>query len=125
MTDTKNPSATSNSRTDTLRWVVAFALTAVAIGANGYYSDVAFLYRLVGVVVLVGIALAVIATTAKGKEFQGLFKEARAEVRRITWPSKQETLTTSGVVVVAVLISALVLWAIDAALGALVSLVVG
>jgi len=125
MTETKNPAVPAKSSVDALKWIVAVVLAAIAIGLNGYYSEVAFLYRLVGVVVIVGAALGLAASTSKGREFQGLIKEARAEVRRITWPSKQETLTTSGVVVVAVLISSLVLWAIDAALGALVSMVVG
>jgi preprotein translocase subunit SecE len=124
MTETKAPPASSSGQ-DAVKWVVAVVLTIGAVAANGYYSDAAFLYRLVGVVVAIGLAIGVAATTTKGRELQGLFKEARAEVRRITWPSRQETLSTSGVVVVAVLISALVLWAIDAALGALVSLVVG
>lgn len=124
MTDTKNTPVGSNGA-DTLKWVFAILLAVAAIGANGYFAEVAFLYRLVGVVVVLGLSIGIAATTAKGREFQGLIKEARAEVRRITWPSKQETLTTSGVVVVAVVISALVLWAIDTALGALVSLVVG
>jgi len=124
MSDSK-AAMSGNSAADALKWVASLALVAIAVGGNGYYSEAAFLYRLVAVVVLVSAALAIASTTSKGKDFLDLIKEARAEVRRITWPSKQETLTTSGVVVVAVLVSALVLWAIDAALGALVSLLVG
>jgi preprotein translocase subunit SecE len=47
-------------------------------------------------------------------------KEVRAEMGRVTWPSRKETLATSALVVVIVLIIAVYLWGSDMLLTAAV-----
>lgn len=44
------------------------------------------------------------------------FKEVRAELKRVTWPSKKETLGATSVVVVLVMIMAIYLGLVDAGL---------
>lgn len=110
---------------DVLLWIFGTVLVVVAIGANHYFSDQPFLYRLVGVVFLFALSLFALSKTQKGTEFLALLKDARAEVRRVVWPTKQETWSTAGIVIVVVFISALVLWGVDYALGSLVSYFIG
>lgn len=115
----------ASSSLDLAKWGVSFVLVLIAIAGNAYFSDQPFLYRLVGVVVLIGAAGFVAATTVKGSQLVALIKDARAEARRVVWPTKQETWTTSAIVVVVVLISALILWGVDYLLGASVSYIIG
>ena len=54
-----------------------------------------------------------------------LLKEARSEIRRVVWPSNQETTQTTLVVLVLIVIFALILWGLDSLLGWIVSSVIG
>lgn len=54
-----------------------------------------------------------------------LAKEARVEIRKVVWPSRQETTQTTLIVVAVVLVMALLLWGLDSLLGWLVSMIVG
>ena len=62
---------------------------------------------------------------AKGQAFFALAKEARAEIRKVVWPTRQETTQTTLIVVAVVLVMALLLWGLDTLLGWLVSMIVG
>jgi preprotein translocase subunit SecE len=117
--------AEPSSSLDALKWVFAILLVAAAVVGNSYFSEEAFLYRLIGVLVLAVVAAAIAAQTVRGKAFTALLKDARAEVRRVVWPTRQETLQTTGIVVLFVAFMALVLWLLDMLLGAGISELVG
>ncbi len=97
---------------------VAFLL-AVA-GIAGYYylegSAIAFsgLLRVVSVLLGLMMAAAVLWTTESGQRFFGFSKESVAEAKRVVWPTKKETLQTTGVVVVFAVVMAIFLWTVDA-----------
>ena len=63
--------------------------------------------------------------TAKGQSFFNLVKEARIEIRKVVWPTRQETTQTTLMVVAVVLVMALLLWGLDSLLGWIVSSIVG
>jgi preprotein translocase subunit SecE len=63
--------------------------------------------------------------TSKGGAFLKLVKESRQEIRRVVWPTRQETTQTTLMVAVVVVVMGLILWGLDTALNALVSLVIG
>jgi preprotein translocase subunit SecE len=75
--------------------------------------------------VLAVVAGAVALQTTRGQAFFELAKEARIEIRKVVWPTRQETTQTTLIVVAVVLVMALLLWGLDALLGWLVSFVVG
>lgn len=115
----------ATSRFDGLKWIVVFALVAVGVVANSYFSDQSLLYRVLGLLVLAGIAGFVALQTAKGASFWELIKGSRTEIRKVVWPTRQETVQTTMIVVAFVLLVALMLWGLDSLLGWLVSLVIG
>ncbi len=47
--------------------------------------------------------------------FKKFFREVKAELKKVTWPTKQELLSHTGVVFVTVVIIAALIWVIDAA----------
>jgi preprotein translocase subunit SecE len=116
---------TTASRFDGLKWVVVFALLAVAVVGNSYFADQSLLYRVLGIVALAAMAGLVALQTAKGAAFWSLIKGSRTEIRKVVWPTRQETVQTTMIVVIFVVLVALLLWALDSFLGWLVSLAIG
>jgi preprotein translocase subunit SecE len=68
--------------------------------------------------VLAGIVLAVVVVwfTPQGKQFYAFSRESSEETRRVVWPSRKETMQTTGVVFAFVLVMAIFLWMVDAGL---------
>ena len=113
------------SRFDLFKWLAVVALVVVAVVGNQYYSASPILYRVLALLVLAAVAGFVALQTAKGKSFFALAKEARTEIRKVVWPTRQETTQTTLIVVAVVLVMALLLWGLDSLLGWAVSLIVG
>jgi preprotein translocase subunit SecE len=113
------------SKLDGLKWLVVVLLVAVGVVGNSLYSEESLLYRVLALLVLAGVAGFVALQTAKGKAFFTLFKESKNEIRRVVWPTRQETLQTTGMVVVVVLLIGLFLWGLDSLLAWIVSSVIG
>jgi preprotein translocase subunit SecE len=121
-----NPKAEAqDSRFDLLKWLVVVVLVVVGVVGNQYYSAQPILYRVLALLAIAAVAAYVGLQTGKGKAFFVLAKEARAEIRKVVWPTRQETTQTTLIVVAVVLVMALLLWGLDSLLGWLVSLIVG
>jgi len=112
---------TTASRFDAVKWTAVIALLAVAVVGNSYYSDQSLLYRVIGILAIAGIAGLIALQTAKGAAFWALVKGSRTEIRKVVWPTRQETVQTTMIVVGFVLLVALLLWGLDSFLGWLVS----
>ena len=52
-------------------------------------------------------------------------REVRQEVSKVTWPSKKETFTSAGIVIIVVTIAAIILMIIDQSFSLLVRSVLG
>lgn len=121
-----NASAESQSgNLDGLKWLVVVALIVAGIGGNVYYDDQSLLYRVVGLLVIAIAAAFIAVQTVQGVAFWKLAKEARTEIRKVVWPTRQETTQTTLIVVAFVFVMALILWGLDTLLGWLVSLAIG
>lgn len=110
---------------DAVKWVIVAALVVLAIWGNGYYADVSPLYRALAVVALAVVAGFVVLQTEQGRAFNQLRKDAFVEMRKVVWPTRQETLQTTLIVLVFVVIVALILFFMDWILNGLVSWVIG
>jgi preprotein translocase subunit SecE len=69
--------------------------------------------RLIGVVVALVIALAISAFTASGRRVRNFIAESQFEMRKVVWPTRDETLKTTGVIIVVVIVLSLLLGLID------------
>ena len=114
-----------DSRFDLLKWLVVAALVIAGVFGNQYFSAEPILYRVLALLVVAALAGVIALQTAKGKAFWVLAKEARVEIRKVVWPTRQETTQTTLIVVAVVLVMSLLLWGVDSLLGWLVSLIVG
>ena len=114
-----------DSRFDLLKWLAVAALVVVGVVGNQYFSAEPILYRVLALLVVAALASVIALQTTKGQAFWVLAKEARVEIRKVVWPTRQETTQTTLIVVAVVLVMALLLWGLDSLLGWLVSLIVG
>ncbi|MEW6992527.1 preprotein translocase subunit SecE [Colwelliaceae bacterium 6441] len=110
---------------DFLKWGVAILLLAGAVVGNYIYGDQSVLIRAVAIVAAVVIAGIVAGQTEKGRTTLVFFKEARTETRKVVWPTRQEAVQTTGIVLVATLIMSLVMWGLDSMLFELVGFITG
>ena len=110
---------------DAVKWVVVTALVVLAIWGNGYYAEISPLYRALAILVLALVAAFVGLQTEQGRAFNQLRKDAAIELRKVVWPTRQETVQTTLIVLVFVVIVALILVLMDWVLNGLVSWVIG
>ena len=73
--------------------------------------------------ILLGIL--VFAFSASGRGFWQFFLESRVELRKVFWPNRQETFTTTLVVLVFVVIASLFFWVLDLALASVTKFFTG
>ncbi|GAB2777827.1 preprotein translocase subunit SecE [Halomonas shantousis] len=121
----KHSAEVQGSRHDVAKWAVVVILVGLAVVGNAYFAEQALLYRVLGVVVLGVAAAAVALTTAKGQALMDLARNSRKEIQRVVWPTRQETLQTTLIVLAAVLLVGLMLWVIDTVLGWAMSGIIG
>lgn len=67
-------------------------------------------------VLLAGLVLAglVFFKSPQGIRLNAFFKETKIELRKVVWPTRDETIKTTGMIMVAVVIVAIFLWIVDA-----------
>ncbi len=111
--------------TDMFKWIIAFALLAAAVVGNYLYGELSVVIRAVAVVVLIAAALGVTATTTKGKAAISFAQESRMEIRKVVWPTRQETMQTTLIVLAVCIVMALALWGIDGIMVTLINFVTG
>jgi len=113
------------SAIDWLKWIVVYAVVGAGVFGNWYYQDQSVLYRVLGLLVLAIVALLTLVQTQKGRAAWDLLKDARSEIRRVVWPTRQETVQTTMIVLVLIMVFSLILWLLDSGLSWLVSTVIG
>ena len=114
-----------SNKLDLFKLLIAIAVLILGIVGFYYYENESQLYRVLGVVFAVIVAIAISATTNLGQNLIGFGREARMEVRKVVWPTRQETLQTTFMVMVAVIIIGIFLWLIDMVLAQAIQLVTG
>ena len=107
----------SGSPLDTVLLLAATLLVGGAIVAFYYFqADYNALIRTGGVVLAVAAALALIYQTALGRNAWVTIQGSRTEMRKVVWPTRQESVQTTLLIAVVVLIMALALWGLDSLL---------
>jgi preprotein translocase subunit SecE len=98
---------------DTVKLIVAILVFLGGVGGFYYYSDELLLYRVLGLIAVGLAAVGIAMTTRSGREVWAFARESRQELRKVIWPTKQESLQTTAVVVVMVIVVGLFLWLLD------------
>jgi len=117
-------SKTENSRSafaDTLLLLASVIMLLGGVGAYYFYQDLAITpVRVAALIAVTLLAAWVAAQSQKGGAFFRFLKEADIERRKVVWPTHQEAVQTSLMVIIVVIIISLFLSVVDWGIGALV-----
>jgi preprotein translocase subunit SecE len=111
---------------DTIKLLLAAVALVGGLYAYYYYeTDLAQAYRVLmvlgGTIAGIGIAM----TSAQGERLWHFIQGSRVEIRKVVWPTKQETTQTAIAVFVFTLVMMLFFWVLDLGLLRLVGYLVG
>ena len=107
----------TTSAFDTLKLMLALLILLAGIVGFYYFEDESQLLRVIGILAVAAVAFFIVSVTDVGRRSLGFVKDARVEVRKVVWPTRQETFQTTVAVLIMVVIVAIMLWLIDLALG--------
>jgi preprotein translocase subunit SecE len=111
---------------DTLLLVTSAVLLLAGIAGYYYFQNQAITpVRVVGLIVVAVVASFIAGQSAPGSAFFRFLKESDIERRKVVWPTHQETLQTSLMVVIVTILISLFLAAVDWMLGAIVRSLIG
>lgn len=112
-------------RLDPVKWLLVVGLVAVGVVGNSHFSAEPILYRVLGLLVLAVVAILISLQTEKGSSLWRLLRESLVEVRKVVWPSRQETNQTTLIVIAVVIVMSIILWLLDTFFGWVASLIIG
>ena len=94
---------------------LAFAVLIVLAGLVAYYyfGDTSALLRTLGVLLAVALAAVVALTSLQGKTLWKFIQGARVELGKVVWPTREETIQTTLVVLVVALFGGIFFWLLD------------
>jgi preprotein translocase subunit SecE len=110
---------------DTVKLLLALAIVVGAILGFYYLDAYSQLLRVIGLLVLMGLAAFIVYQTALGRTVWAFASASKGEVRKVVWPSRQETVQTTLIVFVMVLVMGVVLWLFDMMLAAILKALTG
>ena len=110
---------------DTAKLVAAAAILVGGIAGFYLLGDLPLVVRWLIVFGALAAGIVVALQSAQGRDFWQFVQGSRVELRKVVWPTRQETLQTTLVVVVAILVLGIFFWALDWILGSVTAALTG
>jgi preprotein translocase subunit SecE len=104
---------------DTAKLALAILIVVGGLVAYYYFANQSVLLRALAVLVAVAAGIAVAFTSLQGRWLWKFIQGARVELNKVVWPTREETLQTTLVVLLVALIGGVFFWLLDMALLAL------
>jgi preprotein translocase subunit SecE len=98
---------------DIVKQVIAILIVVSGMVAFYYFSEIVLLYRVLALVAIISLAIGLLFTTGTGRNIWVFMLEAKLEVRKVVWPTREETIRTTLLVFGLVFIVGLGLWVLD------------
>ncbi len=106
---------TKNKFQDMLLWLFLLLITVSSFCGTYLWNLTGLAHALLwgGWLVVAGIAF---LFTSRGKQILVFAKASKVEVEKVVWPTRQETIQTTSIVVIMVVVTGFVLWGIDSSM---------
>lgn len=104
-----------------IKWISSASLLVASITANYICCDYDIFIRRMVVFIIITVAMCVLLTTKLGRLLTIFVKEAYIELQKVIWPTYQDTLNTTFVIIAVTVIISLMLWGLDTVLVHLIS----
>ena len=116
---------TTASTMDTVK--LGASLLVLIAGIAGFYQfeEESLLLRVLGLLVVAALSIWIALQTEMGRNVWIFASDSRVEVRKVVWPSRQETVQTTLIVFVMVFLLGLFLWLVDMLLAAVLKAITG
>ena len=101
---------------DTVLLLLSVVILVGSIFAYYYYGNESVLYRSIGVLVAFIAAIWIALQSAQGRTLWAFIQGSRVELRKVVWPTREETLQTTLIVLVFAAIMGVFFWGLDALL---------
>ncbi len=98
---------------DTVKLAVAVLVLAGGVVAFYWYGEQPLALRVAGLLAVAAVSVGIASQTDVGRRAWRFIGEARAEVRKVVWPTRQETLQTTLAVLLMVILVGIFLWLLD------------
>jgi preprotein translocase subunit SecE len=97
------------------KFKLSLAAAVVVAGVVGYYyfGEQPTVVRALGVLVSIVLAAFIAYQATEGKAFWRFVQSSRIEMRKVVWPTRQETLTTTGAVMLFAAVLGVFFWLLD------------
>ena len=106
-----------NLKSGSDQWKTILAIAIVIAALALYYVNPLNFNTLTKVLITLlwfVIAGVVFIKSTQGDRFLHFLRETRIELRKVVWPTREETAKTTGIIMIAVVVVAIFLWIIDA-----------
>ncbi len=98
---------------DTIKLVLAVAILLAGIVGYYWFIDVPAWQRWLGVIAAIAGAFGIFMTSAQGQTTWKFVQTARVELRKVVWPTRQETMQTTLVIIFFVIVMGVFFWLLD------------
>ena len=116
---------TTGSGMDTVKIGISLLVLIGGIASFYHFGEESMLLRVLGLLAVAGLSIWIALQTAAGKGVWAFASDSRVEVRKVVWPSRQETIQTTLIVFVMVFLLGLFLWLVDMSLAAILKAITG
>ena len=110
---------------DTAKLFLASLIVLGGIFAYYYFANESVVLRAVGVLVALIFAVWVAMQSYQGQVLWKFIQGSRIEMRKVVWPTREETIQTTAIVLVLAMIGGAFFWLLDLALLAITRYIAG
>ena len=114
--NTKAEQPKGTNAADIGKLVLAVLVLVAGIFAYSWFGrdgNISSSVRLLGVLAALVLALAIAAFTALGRRVRNFIADSQFEMRKVVWPTRDETIKTTGIIILVVIVLSLLLGLID------------
>ena len=116
---------TQQGSIDIFKFLVALGVLTISLVGFYYYAEAPKIFRVLGILAGIIVSLLIVSQTLKGRQAIDFVRDAQVEVRKIVWPTRQETSQTTLFVIIVVIIFAILLWVLDLGLSSSIQGLIG
>jgi len=98
---------------DTAKLVLAVAILVAGLAGYYYYAELPTVVRVVIVLVSLAVAAFVALQSAQGQALSRFVQASRVELRKVVWPTREETIQTTIAVLVFTAVMGVFFWLLD------------
>ena len=101
------------SVSDVIKQAFSVVFVVIAIGSFYFFSDIQLFYRVLGLLFVLAIVCLILLSTQVGRSIWSFILLSKQEVKKVVWPTREETTRTTLLVFAMVSIVGLFLWLLD------------